>query len=85
MEGSGATRPPDSEKSPPWKLIVLGVLALYAVLIVLFNREEVEVSFVFFSPRIPLLVLILLCLGIGFAAGYFFDQLRARRAGGTSA
>jgi hypothetical protein len=48
-------------------------------LIVLFNRKQVEVSFVFFSARISLLVLILLCVGIGFAAGYLFDQLRARR------
>ncbi len=67
------------EKGTPWKLILFGVLAVYAILIVLFNREQVEVSFVFFSARISLLVLILLCVGIGFAAGYLFDQLRARR------
>jgi uncharacterized integral membrane protein len=70
------TRP---EKETPWKLIVFALLALYAVLIVLFNRKQVEVSFVFFSAEISLLVLILLCVGIGFAAGYLFDQLRARR------
>ena len=67
------------EKDTPWRLIVFGVVAAYAILIVLFNREEVEVSFVFFSARISLLVLILLCVGIGFAAGYLFDQVRARR------
>ena len=61
------------------KLIVFGVLAVYAVLIVLFNRKQVDVSFVFFSAQISLLVLILLCLGIGFAVGYLFDQIRARR------
>jgi hypothetical protein len=43
------------------------------------NREEVEVDFVFFSAEISKLVLILLCLGIGFAAGYLFDRLRERR------
>ena len=55
------------------------MLAAYAILIVLFNREQVEVSFVFFSAEISLLVLILLCVGIGFAAGYLFDDIRARR------
>jgi uncharacterized integral membrane protein len=71
--------PPQPEQETPWKLIVFGLLALYAILIVLFNRKQVEVSFVFFSAEISLLVLILLCVGIGFAAGYLFDQLRARR------
>jgi len=67
------------EKDTPWKLIVFGVLALYAILIVLLNRDQVEVSFVFFSARISLLVLIVLCVGIGFAAGFLFDQIRDRR------
>lgn len=66
-------------KETPWRLIAFGVLAVYAILIVVFNRKQVEVSFVFFSARISLLVLILLCVGIGFAAGYLFDQLRGRR------
>jgi uncharacterized integral membrane protein len=67
------------EKDTPWRLIVFAVVAVYAILIVVFNRNEVEVSFVFFSARISLLVLILLCVGLGFAAGYLFDQLRDRR------
>ncbi len=71
---------PASEKSDvPWKLIAFAALAVYAILIVLFNRKQVDVSFVFFSAQISLLVLILLCVGIGFAAGYLFDELRARR------
>jgi uncharacterized integral membrane protein len=75
-EGSKQATP---EQGTPWKLIVLGALAVYALLIVVFNREQVEVSFVFFSAEISLLVLIVLCVGLGFAAGYLFDQLRARR------
>jgi uncharacterized integral membrane protein len=70
---------PAPQKAPTWKLVLFGVLAVYAVLIVLLNRDQIEVSFVFFSTRISLLVLILLCVGIGFAAGYLFDQIRARR------
>jgi uncharacterized integral membrane protein len=73
------------EKDTPWKLIIFGVLAVYAILIVLFNRKQVEVSFVFFSTQISLLVLILLCVGIGFTAGYLFDQLRDRRKERSSA
>jgi uncharacterized integral membrane protein len=73
------------EKDTPWKLVLFGVLAVYAVLIVLFNRKQVEVSFVFFSAQISLLVLILLCVGIGFAAGYLFEQLRDRRKRRTPA
>jgi len=71
--------PPAEQQGPPWKLIAFGALAVYAVLIVLFNRKQVEVSFVFFSAEISLLVLILLCVGLGFAAGYLFDELRSRR------
>ena len=73
------TTPAAPERAPTWKLVVFGVLAVYAVLIVLLNRDEIEVSFVFFEARISLLVLIVLCVGIGFAAGYLFDQIRARR------
>ena len=72
--GSGA-----SERDTPWKLIIFGAIAVYAILIVLFNRKQVDVSFVFFSAQISLLVLILLCVGIGFAGGYLFEQLRERR------
>jgi uncharacterized integral membrane protein len=71
--------PPAPEKDTPWKLIAFAVIAVYAILIVLFNTNDVKVSFVFFSAQISLLVLILLCVGIGFAAGYLFDQLRGRR------
>jgi uncharacterized integral membrane protein len=70
---------PRPEKDTPWRLIAFAALAVYAILIVLFNRKEVEVSFVFFTAQISLLVLILLCVGIGFAAGFLFDGLRERR------
>ena len=75
--------PPAKRQGTPWKLVVFAVLAVYAILIVLFNRKQVEVSFVFFTAEISLLVLILLCVGMGFAAGYLFDQLRSRRRSQT--
>ncbi len=58
---------------------MFGILAVYAILIVFLNRNQVKVSFVFFSADISLLVLILLCVGIGFAAGFLFDQIRDHR------
>jgi uncharacterized integral membrane protein len=63
----------------PWLLVIFAVLALYAVLLVIVNADQVEVSFVFFTAEISLLVLILLCLVIGFASGYLFERLRDRR------
>lgn len=73
-------RPPSrpGRQGPPWALVAIAVLAVYALLIVLLNREEVEISFVFFSTRISKLVLVLLCLGIGFVLGYLFDGWRRR-------
>ena len=76
---SQGSAPPTSEKNTPWKLIVFAVLAVYVLLIIFLNRKQVEVSFVFFSAEISLLVLIVLCVGLGFAAGYLFEQLRGRR------
>lgn len=70
---------PTSGGDPPWRRIAFVALVVYALLIVLFNREQVAVSFVFFTAEISLLVLILLCVGLGFAAGYLFDDIRARR------
>ena len=85
MSTPEAQPPPKPERDTPWKLIVFGILALYAILIIVFNREQVDVSFVFFTAEISLLVLILLCVGIGFATGYLFEQLRDRRKRRSSA
>lgn len=71
--------PSTPAKERPWGLIAFAALAVYALLIVLLNREEVKVSFVFFSTRISKIVLILLCLALGFAAGFLFDRWRRKR------
>lgn len=70
---------PRHRRDIPWSLILVAVLSVYALLIVVLNREQVEISFVFFSTRISKLVLVLLCLGIGFAGGFLFDRWRERR------
>jgi len=84
VEGQRPT-PPPAKRDTPWMLILVGVLAVYAVLLVILNSKEVRVRFVFFSAEISLLVLILLCLGIGFVSGYLVDRMRARRRARASA
>ena len=72
-------RPTPARREVPWQLILFGALALYAVIIVLLNLDEVKINFLFFSGEISKLVLIVLCLGIGFAGGFLFDHWRERR------
>jgi uncharacterized integral membrane protein len=79
VEGEAQSSQTAKRTLPTWGLIVFAVLALYALLILVLNRGEVEIHFVVFSTRISKIVLILLCLGIGFAAGFLFDNMRDRR------
>jgi len=81
MEGQ---RPAPERRDIPWMLVVFAILALYGIALVILNADQVEVSFVFFTAEISLLVLILLCLGIGFAIGFLADRLRERRRRGAS-
>ena len=76
MEG----QPPRPEKrGTPWTLVGLGILGVYALLLVILNDEKVAVNFLFFTASIRKLVLILLCLGLGFVGGLLFDRWRAKR------
>jgi uncharacterized integral membrane protein len=59
-------------------MILVGILALYAVIVALLNSEKVKIDFLFFSASVRLLILIFLCLGVGFAVGFFFDRYRRR-------
>lgn len=77
MEGQPPPAP--EKKGTPWTLIGLAVLGLYALLLVLLNDEKVNVDFLFFSASIRKLVLIIVCLGIGFVGGLLFDGWRSRR------
>jgi len=66
-------------RRPGAKQIVVGLLVLYALLLVLFNRNTVSVNFVLFKTRASLFVVIVLAAALGFLAGYLFDGLRERR------
>jgi len=81
----GKPQTPPTKRDIPWTWIAFAALAVYAVLLVILNDDKVEISFVLFSAKISKLVLIVLCLGIGFAAGYLFDRMRERRKRRASA
>ena len=73
--------PEGPPKKSPWTLrrIVLGVVVLYVLIVVLANRNQVAVNFVFFKTEASLFVVLLLAIAIGFVVGWLFDDLRDRR------
>lgn len=60
--------------------IAIGLILLYGIILILVNLHRTNVNFVFFSTSAPLFVLVLLALAVGFALGWLFDDIRARRA-----
>ena len=74
---AGAPAPDDDRI--PLRLIVFGVLLVYGVLFAVLNSETVNISFVFFPPDVSLVLVIVLALVIGFAAGYLFVEMAQRR------
>ena len=66
----------------PVKLVVLGVVAVYFVLLIIFNNDQTEVDLVFWSTEMPLYVVLLLAavLGalLGQAAMVLYRRSRAR-------
>jgi len=53
------------------KLIIIGIVVVLTALVALQNTEPVHTSILFFSITMPRVVLLLLTLLIGFAAGVF--------------
>ena len=68
-------------RKSPWtpRRIILGVIGLYALIVVLANRNQVAVNFVFFRTEASLFVVLVLAIALGFVAGWLFDDIRARR------
>jgi uncharacterized integral membrane protein len=76
-----STQPAPEQKKSSWtpRRIILAVVLVYVVIIVLANRNQVAVNFVFFKTEASLFVVLLLAIGLGFVAGWLFDDLRDRR------
>ena len=60
-------------------IVVLLLLAAYAIYFVSANSDEVSVSFLFVEARISLIWVILLSLAIGLVAGALLSQVYRRR------
>jgi uncharacterized integral membrane protein len=61
------------------RLVLLLLLAAYAIAFVLKNRTRVNIDFVFFDANVSLIWLILLSLAIAFLVGILLSQLYRRR------
>jgi uncharacterized integral membrane protein len=61
------------------RIIVIGLVALYALLFVVLNTHHVKVSFVFTSTRVSVIWVILLSLAVGVVLGVLASQLRRHR------
>jgi uncharacterized integral membrane protein len=73
--------PPQEKRKSPWtaKRIVMAIVILYGVILVIANRNNVAVNFVFFKTEASLFVVLILAIALGFVVGWLFDDLRDRR------
>jgi uncharacterized integral membrane protein len=73
--------PPTGPQKSPWtaRRIILGAIVLYAVVVVIANSRHVTVNLLVVTTGAPLFVVLLLTLGVGFLAGWLFDDVRDRR------
>jgi uncharacterized integral membrane protein len=73
--------PPQEKRKSPWtaKRIIQGIVILYGVILVIANRNNIAVNFVFFKTEASLFVVLILAIALGFVVGWLFDDLRDRR------
>ena len=57
-----------------WSIVIL-----YGSILVIANRNNVAVNFVFFKTEASLFVVLILAIALGFVVGWLFDDLRDRR------
>jgi uncharacterized integral membrane protein len=75
---------PDERSPTPWRAILGVAAAIYALIFLFLNTDQVQISFVFFKAETSLLVLILLSMGLGalialFGPAYWRRRQRLRR------
>jgi len=75
---------PEPDAGPPWRAILGAVATIYAIIFLLLNTDQVEISFVFFKAETSLLFLILLSMGLGallavFGPAYWRRRQRLKR------
>ena len=62
-----------------WKWILLGALAVYAVLLVAFNSKTVSLNFVFISTKTRVVWLVLLSVALGMLIMWLAPRIRRQR------
>jgi uncharacterized integral membrane protein len=73
--------PAQEKRKSPWtpRRIVQLVVVVYGLILVIANRNNVAVNFVFFKTEASLFVVLILAIALGFVVGWLFDDLRDRR------
>jgi uncharacterized integral membrane protein len=61
------------------QLVLIGIVALYALLFIVLNTHHVKVSFVVTSTKVSVIWVILLSLVVGIVLGVLASQLHRRR------
>jgi uncharacterized integral membrane protein len=62
-------------------MLAVAILVVIAALLALFNLKQVKVSLIFASVRMPLIILIVVCLLIGTAIGAVLSRRGDKRGG----
>ena len=62
-----------------WKVILLAALAIYAVLLIVFNSKTVSVNFVFVTEKTRVIWLVLLSVALGALIMWLVPRIRRQR------
>jgi len=68
-----------------WKAILIGALAIYAVLLIIFNSKRVSVHLVFTAERTRVIWLVLLSVALGALIAWLVPRIQRRRKRRTEA
>jgi uncharacterized integral membrane protein len=71
--------PRDGRGGLSWKAILIGALAIYAVLLIVFNSKKVSVNFVFLAERTRVIWLVLLSVALGALIAWLAPRMRRRK------
>ncbi len=66
---TGGARPTRT-RSEQSRLIAIGILSVVVILFAVLNFDRVKVHLLFGTPRMPLILVIVICALIGFAIGW---------------
>lgn len=80
MDETNTSSPTSTEvKGIPWRHIGFGIAAVYIVLFIVFNRKEVDVTFIFFHIDSRQWVVLLVAVALGVVSDRLFIGFRRRR------